>query len=365
MSQDPEEFELPVIDMREDPETYGEKVAEAFHANEGFALLRPTDDILKQYDAVLEAWDAFIDLDDETRRQYTAPAVGGEVGFNPMYTEQNRLEGEETSEDEGNPNRYYHIGRDPEEVPEDMQDLFPVTPYPDEVEDFEAVMQDGYDQLEDVAMELLEGLTTYAEEETGRKLPQSFADPARYGQSVLRLLDYPEQDDIEETDSRIGEHEDRGLITLLKTDGTGGLKVQVGDDPHDDDAWALVDNEPEELVINIGEAMSRLTNGFYPATRHGVAGTTPDRRRSIPFFVHASPDDVLETPAVFTNEEYGPLDEEWDDGGLDMASYGLENINKRRRDSFELPFLRPKEFHALNAAAREDGPEVYQETDED
>lgn len=345
---------LPVVEVDGNPD-WARDVGEAFHAYDGFCLLKPPQDVLDAYDDVMEAWDAFVALDAEQRNQYRAPEVGGEVGFNPLGSERNRLMGRETSEDEGNPNRYYHVGRDPAAVPEDLRDWFPVTPYPDEVDGFEDTMRDAYGELEGLSQEVLRGLTVYAEEETGEKMARAFNDYARYGNTILRMLDYPETEEVGDT-ARIGGHEDRGLITLLKTDDVAGLEVLTGDDPADPDDWMAVDNEPGQLVINIGEGMARLTNDFYPATKHRVRATTTERRRSIPFFVHASPHETLETEPAFLKEE--PLNEEWR-GRLDMDQYTLENINKRRRDTYDLPFLRPKEFHALNRAAREDGPAVY------
>jgi isopenicillin N synthase-like dioxygenase len=74
-------------------------------------------------------------------------------------------------------------------------------------------------------------------------------------------------------------HADSGVLTVLHQRGTyEGLQVL-----HRDGRWETVTLRPESLVINIGELMSRWTNGVWPATMHRVlAGPTPaDCRSSI------------------------------------------------------------------------------------
>jgi isopenicillin N synthase-like dioxygenase len=74
-------------------------------------------------------------------------------------------------------------------------------------------------------------------------------------------------------------HADSGALTVLHQRGTyEGLQVL-----HRDGTWETVKLRPESFVINIGQLMSRWTNGVWPATMHRVvAGPTPaDCRSSI------------------------------------------------------------------------------------
>lgn len=87
------------------------------------------------------------------------------------------------------------------------------------------------------------------------------------------------------------EHYDGGLLTLLHQRGTyEGLQIRDLDGE-----WFPVPVRDDAFVINVGELMTRWTNGNWPATRHRViASSDPDgRRATLPTFFNASPDTVV------------------------------------------------------------------------
>jgi isopenicillin N synthase-like dioxygenase len=105
--------------------------------------------------------------------------------------------------------------------------------------------------------------------------------------STLRYLHYPARDvkveDSAENDDddallSCSKHTDSGIVTLLCQDTVGGLEVRnsLG-------KWIPAPYVPEAFVVNLGDLMTRWTNGKFVATMHRVRATNQDRI-SIPFF---------------------------------------------------------------------------------
>ena len=96
----------------------------------------------------------------------------------------------------------------------------------------------------------------------------------------MRLIHYPP---LESTDSNeklgIGTHTDYECFTLLLQDDTGGLELM-------NSAGRWIDAPPitDSIIVNIGEMMSRWTNGLFTATPHRVRNHAFSDRISIPFF---------------------------------------------------------------------------------
>ncbi|CAO3672577.1 unnamed protein product [Umbelopsis ramanniana] len=105
--------------------------------------------------------------------------------------------------------------------------------------------------------------------------------------STLRYLHYPARDvkvedsaenDDDDTLLSCSKHTDSGIVTLLCQDTVGGLEVRnsLG-------KWIPAPYVPEAFVVNLGDLMTRWTNGKFVATMHRVRATNQDRI-SIPFF---------------------------------------------------------------------------------
>jgi isopenicillin N synthase-like dioxygenase len=80
----------------------------------------------------------------------------------------------------------------------------------------------------------------------------------------LRLIRYHPGD--ENTGNRCKAHSDYGTITLLLTDGVGGLEAFIGNE------WKPVPYIKGAVVVNIGSILSQWTKNELSATRHRVAG---------------------------------------------------------------------------------------------
>ncbi|WP_436788784.1 isopenicillin N synthase family dioxygenase [Yinghuangia sp. YIM S10712] len=88
---------------------------------------------------------------------------------------------------------------------------------------------------------------------------------------------------------RIGPHTDFGTVTVLDREpGAGGLQVFT-----DDDGWQDAPYDPDAFTINIGDLMSRWTNGRWRSGRHRVLpppGDAPDEELiSLVYFYECTP----------------------------------------------------------------------------
>lgn len=141
------------------------------------------------------------------------------------------------------------------------------------------------------------------------ELPGDFFDQAFDPDVTLFSANcYPPQPDPDPTLVLLPGHPDSGVLTMLHQRGSyEGLQVL-----RLDGSWTTVPVVEEAFVINIGELMSRWTNGRWPATVHRVvAGRKPaDRRSSIAMFFLPRLDEVIAPlPTTTADEEarYEPI----------------------------------------------------------
>ncbi len=141
------------------------------------------------------------------------------------------------------------------------------------------------------------GIELYrAFEETGAKLlraialhlgldEQYFDRRIEKGNSILRAIHYPPITEEPDSAIRAEEHEDINLITLLVGASAGGLQLlnKKGE-------WVPIEPEEDEIVVNVGDMLQRLTNDYLKSTTHRVVNPPREEwhkpRLSIPFFLH-------------------------------------------------------------------------------
>lgn len=113
-----------------------------------------------------------------------------------------------------------------------------------------------------------------------------FEDKLDRPMAVLRLLHYPPAPRLAEAGQLgAGEHTDYGCVTLLATDGVGGLEVRTrGGD------WLAAPHVPGAFVCNIGDCLMRWTNDLYVSTPHRVVSPPGRERFSVAFFLDPNPD---------------------------------------------------------------------------
>lgn len=281
---------IPSVDLNDfisdDPERKQKFVNEIGKAYEdiGFVALKGhflSDELVeKLYSSVKE----FFALPTETKELYEIEGIGGQRGYTSF--------GKEHAKDkpEGDLKEFWHFGQYLEE--EDKANF----DYPDNIEvtqvpEFNSAGKEAYQQLERTGVFVLRALALYL------GLDEFYFDKkVEKGNSILRAIHYPPIKEEPKGAVRAGAHGDINLITLLMGASAGGLQVL-----RKDGVWVDAIAEPDELVINVGDMLSRHTNNKLKSTIHQV--TNPPReewgkpRFSIPFFMHPISEmklDVLE-----------------------------------------------------------------------
>ena len=116
-----------------------------------------------------------------------------------------------------------------------------------------------------------------------------FDDKIHNGNSILRAIHYPPIHEEPASAVRSAEHEDINLITLLMGASAEGLEVL-----NKQNQWIGITALPEQLVVNVGDMLQRLTNDVLKSTTHRVVNPPKEKwatpRYSIPFFLHPRSD---------------------------------------------------------------------------
>jgi isopenicillin N synthase-like dioxygenase len=113
-----------------------------------------------------------------------------------------------------------------------------------------------------------------------------FEDKLDRPMAVLRLLHYPPAPARAEAGQMgAGEHTDYGCVTLLATDGVGGLQVRTRGGN-----WLDAPHVPGAFVCNIGDCLMRWTNDIYVSTPHRVVSPPGRERFSVAFFLDPNPE---------------------------------------------------------------------------
>lgn len=112
-----------------------------------------------------------------------------------------------------------------------------------------------------------------------------FEEKIHQGSSILRAIHYPPITQEPASAIRAEQHEDINLITLLVGASAGGLQLL-----NKDNEWQAIIPEEDEIVINVGDMLQRLTNNYLKSTTHRVVNPPREEwhlpRLSIPFFLH-------------------------------------------------------------------------------
>jgi isopenicillin N synthase-like dioxygenase len=155
---------------------------------------------------------------------------------------------------------------------------------------FNEVGEKVFKALEKTAMALLRAISLHL------GLEQHYFDGfVATGNSILRPIHYPPIQQAPKNAERAAAHGDINLITLLM--GAHGRGLQVRNRKGD---WIDAIAGPNELMVNVGDMLSRHTNNVLKSTIHRVVNPPKEMwgtsRYSIPFFMHpiaTMPLDVL------------------------------------------------------------------------
>lgn len=219
---------------------------------------------------------AFFALPTETKKKYELEALHGQRGYTGRGKE--HAKGRSTADLK----EFFQIGQ----IIEDghpMKDRYPDNVWPEEVPAMERVATQAYKTLEAAGQELLRAIALYLNLDE-----QYFDGHVQQGNSIIRAIHYypvENPDEVPKDAVRAAEHGDINLITLLMGASAEGLEVL-----RRDGTWIPITALPEQIIVNVGDMLARLTNDKLTSTIHRVVNPPKEKmkepRYSIPFFMH-------------------------------------------------------------------------------
>ncbi|WP_194767460.1 isopenicillin N synthase family dioxygenase [Tamlana sp. I1] len=215
----------------------------------------------------------FFDLPLETKQKYEIPGIGGQRGYVSFGKESAK------GKKEADLKEFWHFGQYVENN-DKLKAEYPENVIVEELPEFNKTGKEAYKMLEKTAKYVLRALATHL------GLEETYFDTYIYnGNSILRPIHYPPITEEPKAAERAAAHGDINLITLLMGAQGRGLQVQ-----NHKGEWIDAIAEPDELMINVGDMLSRHTNNKLKSTIHRVINPPKElwgtSRYSIPFFMH-------------------------------------------------------------------------------
>ncbi|MGG5509972.1 isopenicillin N synthase family dioxygenase [Myroides odoratimimus] len=270
---------IPSVDLRDflsdDPVRKQKFVNEIGQAYEeiGFVALKGhfLDDQL--VDNLYKEVRNFFNLPLETKNSYEVPGIGGQRGYVSFGKEHAK------GRTEGDLKEFWHFGQYVENDPA-LEASYPANVEVKELPQFNAVGKETYQMLEKTGVYILRALALFL------GLDEFYFDKfVKNGNSILRPIHYPPIQNEPKNAVRAAAHGDINLITLLMGAQGKGLQVQ-----NHDGQWIDAIAADDELVINVGDMLSRHSNNRLKSTIHQVVNPPRElwgtSRYSIPFFMH-------------------------------------------------------------------------------
>ena len=215
----------------------------------------------------------FFNLSNEIKSKYIISGLASQRGFTPFGKEHAK------GRNVGDLKEFWHFGQYVKNEPE-LDDKYPKNVIVNELEEFNSVGQKTYELLEETGRHVLGAIACYL------NLDETYFDKHIFnGNSILRAIHYPPITQEPDKAERAAAHGDINLITLLM--GAQGKGLQV---LSNNGEWVDAIAEDDEIIVNIGDMLSRHTNNKLKSTIHRVVNPPKDlwnsSRYSIPFFLH-------------------------------------------------------------------------------
>jgi isopenicillin N synthase-like dioxygenase len=247
----------------------------------------------------------FFQSPDELKRAYEIEGIAGQRGYIGK--------GKETAKGFKVPDlkEFYHVGQPHKNDGDSVWEEYPSNVFPAEYPQFAELTVQGYQTLEAAGKSLLRAIALYL------NLQEDYFE-ARVinGNSILRAIHYfpiADPDSLPEGAVRAAAHGDINLITLLMGASAEGLEVL-----RMDGKWIPITALPDQVVVNVGDMLDRLTNHHLKSTIHRVVNPPREKmgtsRYSIPFFMHPRSEMDLtclescvtsESPKIYTDMTAG------------------------------------------------------------
>jgi isopenicillin N synthase-like dioxygenase len=272
----------------------------AAYNNIGFVAIRShflTDELSDKLYTLIKK---FFAMQDSIKQRYEIPGLAGQRGYIGKGKE--HAKGRNT----GDLKEFYHVGQ--EVLDNDpIKKEYPDNVWPAEIPELKEVALEVYRRLEKTGVYMLRAIALYL------NLPEDYFDAkVRHGNSILRPIHYypiEDPDSVPADAVRAAEHGDINLITLLMGASADGLQVL-----RRDGKWIPITALPEQLVVNVGDMLERLTNKKLKSTIHRVVNPPRESmnkpRYSIPFFMHPRSEMSLAALPGCVDKEHPKL---WED----------------------------------------------------
>lgn len=288
---------IPVVDLSDftsGDETRKKKfVAELGKAYEevGFVAVKnhgiPDDLIADLYKNVQQ----FFALPDDKKLGYEKKELAGQRGYTSFGREHAK------GFDAPDLKEFFQYGQTVEDGAA-IKEEYPDNVTVDEVPAFTPTLYKAYRAFEKSGTALLQAIALYL------GLDEHYFDEyVHNGNSILRAIHYPPIKNEPKSAIRAEQHEDINLITLLVGASADGLQIltKQGD-------WVGVTSLPEQIVVNVGDMLQRLTNNKLRSTTHRVVNPPRElwgtSRFSIPFFLHPKSEMSLASLESTIDEEH-------------------------------------------------------------
>ena len=270
---------IPSVDLSKflstDPQQKQQFVNEIGKAYEdiGFVALKGhflSDELVdKLYDQIKK----FFSLPEDIKKSYEIDGIGGQRGYVSFGKESAK------GKKEGDLKEFWHFGQYVEDNP-NLKALYPKNVVVKELPEFNSVGKETFKMLEKTGVYVLRALAIYL------GLNEFYFDKyVNNGNSILRPIHYPPIKEEPKEAVRAAAHGDINLITLLMGSQGKGLQVQ-----NHNGEWVDAIAAEDELVINVGDMLSRHSNNRLKSTIHRVVNPPREKwgtsRYSVPFFMH-------------------------------------------------------------------------------
>ena len=232
----------------------------------------------------------FFHLPLNTKLKYEKPELNGQRGYISF--------GRETAKgfQKSDLKEFWHFGQTLNENDPLINEYEPNV-FCNELPNFNKLGREIFSVLEQTGIEILRAIALHL------NLKENYFDnKVKGGNSILRAIHYPPIISEPKGAVRAAEHGDINLITILMGASAEGLEVQArnGD-------WIGVTALPNQVVVNIGDMMSRLTNDKLHSSIHRVKNPPKELwdkpRFSIPFFMHPRSEMLLNCLENCINKE--------------------------------------------------------------
>ncbi len=270
---------IPVADLSEflsgntqSKADFVEKLGKAYE-EVGFVAVKnhgiPNEVISRLYKCVSD----FFSLPLNRKLQYEIAGMAGQRGYTSF--------GREHAKGSSNADlkEFFQYGQNVEDD-DPIKSEYPDNVKVNEVEGFNETLYQAYKYFQKSGTAILQAIALYLGLDE-----KYFNSYIHNGNSILRCIHYPPITSEPASAIRAEQHEDINLITLLVGASADGLEILSNKKE-----WQPVVSLPDQIVVNVGDMLQRLTNDRLKSTTHRVVNPPRElwntSRFSIPFFLH-------------------------------------------------------------------------------